>query len=79
LPVDRRNLVNEALALAVRQREDGFEIPVEVIRDEGYLLVQAIEGVADYPPAGVVSTSNVLLQCGHVTLMALVPSLLMRR
>jgi hypothetical protein len=32
--------------------------PVKVIRDEGYLLVQRIERVADYPPAIAISGAN---------------------
>ena len=79
MPVDGRNFVDEALPVAVRQVQNGFERPVEVVGDEGYLLVQAVEGVAYDPPAGVVSSSNVLLQCGQVTVCALVPSELMRR
>jgi len=79
LPVDRRNFVDEALPVAVRQAQNGFERPVEVVGDEGYLLVQAVEGVAYDPPAGVLSNWNVFLQCGQVTVCALVPSELMRR
>jgi hypothetical protein len=32
--------------------------PVQVIRQEGYLLIQLVEGVAGYSPIGSTSTAN---------------------
>jgi hypothetical protein len=32
--------------------------PVEVIGDEGYLLVERVERVADYPPAAALSAEK---------------------
>jgi hypothetical protein len=45
------------------QIQNLFKRPVKVIRDVGYLLVQAVEGVAYAPPASLAkSTSNSPLQ-----------------
>jgi hypothetical protein len=41
--------------------------PVEVIGDEGYLLVERLEGVADYPPSGTSSGWNACVHFGQVT------------
>ena len=79
LLVDRRDLLDEALAVAVLELEDLAERPVEVVGDEGYLLVQVIEGVASYPPISAVSTWNVWLHSGHVTVIWLDPLVLRRR
>jgi hypothetical protein len=38
-PVDRRNLLHPATTLGVFKVEDGFLRPVEVVSNEGYLLV----------------------------------------
>ncbi len=79
LLVDRRDLLDETLAVAVLQIEDVVKGPVEVIGDEGYLLVQVVEGVADYPPISAVSTWKVWLHSGHVTVIWLDPLVLRRR
>ncbi len=42
----------------MRQVEDRVQLPMEVVCDEGYLLEQAIEGVAYDSPAEVSSTWN---------------------
>jgi hypothetical protein len=44
--IDRRNLLRPTPALGVFQVQDRFVRPVEVIGDEGYLLVERLEGVA---------------------------------
>jgi hypothetical protein len=44
--VDRRDLLDPAPPLRMFQLHDPFERPVEVERDEGYLLVERFEGVA---------------------------------
>jgi hypothetical protein len=46
LSIDRRNLGHPSPPLAVLHSHDFRAIPVKVICDEGYLLVQLIEGVA---------------------------------
>jgi hypothetical protein len=53
--------------------------PVEVISQIGYLLVQAVEGVAYDSPRVAKSTSNSVLHSGQVTLMLLVPCSLICR
>ena len=47
--------------------------PVEVVCDEGYLLVDLIEGVAHYPP-WLISTSNSCSHFGQRVFMLVVPS-----
>jgi len=44
--VDGGDLLDPAAAVGVLEREHRFGRPVEVIGDEGYLLVQRIKGVA---------------------------------
>jgi hypothetical protein len=44
--IDDRDLFHPATPLAVFQIEDRIGWPVEVIGDEGYLLVQRLEGIA---------------------------------
>ena len=46
LSVDRRNLGDPTSPLAMLHIHDFRAAPVKVIGDEGYLLVQLIEGVA---------------------------------
>lgn len=51
----------------VRQVVDAFQIPVEMVGDVGYLLVQGFEGVAyDSPPKFDRLISISLLQWGQV-------------
>ncbi len=40
------------------EREHLVMRPVEVVRDEGYLLVQRVERVAHYPPTATASGAN---------------------
>jgi hypothetical protein len=47
-----------SLPLVVLHREDVVQRPVKVIGDVGYLLEQALRGVARYTPRPTVSTSN---------------------
>jgi hypothetical protein len=44
--VDRRYLAHPSPAVRMLHLEDGVRRPVDVIREKGYLLVQAREGVA---------------------------------
>lgn len=61
------------------QLQDVTERPVEVVRNKGYLLVELVEGVAGYPPAGATSTSKLVPQFGQVAGTRLWPFSLMRR
>ena len=63
--MNRRDLLDPAPALGVLQVEDFLAGPVEVISDEGYLLLQRLEGVADYPPSPFSSTSKACSQRGQ--------------
>lgn len=53
--------------------------PVEVIGDVGYLLLELLEGVADYPPTLPMSSSKRPSQWGQTTSAAALPVSLMRR
>jgi hypothetical protein len=44
--IDGGDLRHPASAVLVLEVHDGVEGPVEMVGDEGYLLVQQIEGVA---------------------------------
>jgi hypothetical protein len=44
--VDAGNFLDPAPPVSVFQVEDGFSGPVEVVCDEGYLLIQQFKGVA---------------------------------
>lgn len=52
------NLIDPPLSFAMLHIHNLSIRPVKVIRNKGYLLVEAIEGVADYSPSGSISTSN---------------------
>lgn len=53
--------------VVVRQVVDTIQVPVEMIGDIGYLLVQGVEGIACYsPPRLDRFISNSLLQWGQV-------------
>src|SRR5262249_18998712 len=79
LPVDGRNLVDQALPVAVLEAQDLGEGPVEVVGDEGYLLEQSVEGVAYRSPGREASTANSWLHSGQVTVICSVPLVLIRR
>jgi hypothetical protein len=65
--IDLGDLLDPLPALPVFQMQDVVQRPVKVIRDVGYLLVQAIKGVAyDSPPRFARSSSNSSLQWGQV-------------
>ena len=44
--IDRGDFIDPATALRMIEIQHRFRLPVEVIGDEGYLLVQLLEGVA---------------------------------
>ena len=77
--VDISDLCHPALALSVLEVHDRLARPVKVVGDIGYLLVQAIEGVAYDPPRSARSTSIWAWQSGHVTERTLVPCSLICR
>jgi hypothetical protein len=62
LAVDGRNLTYPASAFPVLHVHDLIRRPMEMKGDEGYLLVQRIEGVANYPPSAATSARN---SCRH--------------
>ena len=79
--VDRADLLDEAATVAVLQLHDLFQRPVEVVGDEGYLLVELFEGVAYDSPGEPtsMSTSNRVEQDGQVAAMRVWPFSLTRR
>jgi hypothetical protein len=77
--VDLGDLFRPSLPLTVLKVHDILSRPVKVIGDIGYLLVQAIEGVAYDPPRSVRSTSISDWQLGQVTGKILVPCSLICR
>ena len=85
--VDGRDLPAPAPALAMFHPQDFLSRPVEVIRDVGYLLVDLLQGVANYPPWPTArpsppprrSMSNSFWQEGHFACTFGEPSSLMRR
>src|SRR5271165_454299 len=79
LPVDPGDFRDPSLAFAVIQGHDLFVRPMQVVGDEGYLLVQLLRGVANHSPTLPISTSNLASQCGQVTPTRLWPFSLMLR
>jgi hypothetical protein len=78
--VDLGDLLHPTLPFGVIESQHFVHGPMEMVGDVGYLLVQAVEGVAyDTPPKLARSTSNFAWHSGHVTGMVLCPSSLMRR
>lgn len=78
--VDVRDLFDPDLPLSMLHGQDVFNGPMEVIGDVRYLLVDALQGVADYSPKSVPkSNSYVWLQDGHFVFTEAVPSSFTRR
>lgn len=77
--VDRCDLLNPIPAVAVLHGQDLLHGPVEVIGDIGYLLLELLEGVADYPPTRPMSISKRPSQWGQITSAAALPVSLIRR
>jgi hypothetical protein len=63
--IDGRNLLDPAPPVRVLEREHRIRRPVKVVRDEGYLLIKRLEGVANYPPTPFISTANSCAHFGH--------------
>jgi len=64
--------------LPVFQGEDFLFAPVEVIGEEGGLLVELLQRIAYDAPKGTVSTSKVLSHLGHMAVTSGVPFWLTR-
>ena len=62
--VDLADFLAPKLPLSVWQIDDRVAIPVHVVPQEGYLLVDALEGVA-YDSPGLILTSTTSLQFKH--------------
>jgi len=80
-PVDGADLLGPVAAIAVLQLEDVRERPVEVVGDEGYLLVELFEGVANNSPGASDSRSSSkrVAHDGHVAATRVWAFSLMRR
>src|SRR5206468_3538633 len=65
--IDPRDLVDPAAPFEMRHRKQLLGVPVEVVRDVGYLLVELLQGVAHDSPGSPSSTSNRAEHCGHTT------------
>src|SRR5919197_176477 len=72
-PVDLGDLLDPPAPIRVLHREHVLPRPVEVVGDVGYLLVEAVEGVAYDSPGPARSASNLLPQAGQVAGTPLVP------
>src|SRR5262249_29862704 len=77
--VDLGDLLHPPLTLPVVEIHDLPVRPMKVIGDVGYLLKQAIGGVADHPPSAVISTSNLASHSGQTTPSRAWPLRLIRR
>jgi hypothetical protein len=64
--MDLGDLLHPPAAEAMIQVQDRFRLPVKIIGDIGYLLVELVQRVAGYPPSLARSTSNVFSQWGQV-------------
>lgn len=72
--VDLGNLLHPSPPLWMFQLQDIIQRPVKVIRNVGYLLMQAFERVAyNTPPRRARSTSSSLLQCGQAIVRVVLP------
>jgi hypothetical protein len=65
--VEVGDLGDPSSTVSMFQGQDLVVRPVEVIGDEGYLLDQLVEGVAEDPPRPARSTSKSCSQLGHDT------------
>ena len=77
--VNIRHLIHPLAPFVMFQIQNIRALPMEVIGDVGYLLVQAVVGVAYDPPISTRSTSCSCWQCGQATVKAVLPSSLIWR
>jgi hypothetical protein len=76
--IDGRDFPYPLCPAGMIQIHDRFGRPMKVISHEGYLLVQHPQGVAHYPPAAFISTSNGCEHCGQMAGRLAFPLRLMR-
>jgi hypothetical protein len=69
LSIDGTDVLDPPPPVGVLQLQDLAQGPVEVVGQEGYLLVEPVEGVARDSPELLASTSNWCVQAGHVAEM----------
>ena len=74
LPVNTGDLPNPFLAFKMVHGHDIIVRPVEMIGNEGYLLIDPFRGVASYPPGWTTSMSNVCSHLGQVAVILPDPS-----
>ncbi len=73
------NLSHPHPPILMLHREQRVVLPVEIVREVGYLLVNSIEGVAYDPPRREMSTSMGVEHSGQVTGTSVVPCSLIWR
>ena len=66
LLVDVADFLGPSVTLFVGQLEDVLGVPVKVVGDVGYLLVEPVQGVANYSPRLPNSFSKLWPQFGHL-------------
>lgn len=64
-PVHLRYLRHPAPSFLVLHFDHFPLSPVEVKGNEGYLLIELRQGIANYPPAATASGENLWLHAGH--------------
>ena len=77
--VDGADVLDPAPTISVLQLQDLAKGPMEVVGEEGYLLVEPLEGVATDSPGLLTSTSKACEQAGQVVGIRAWPFSLMRR
>lgn len=77
--IDADNFLHPPLALTMLHIHNVQARPVKMVGNIGYLLMQAVEGVAYDPPKSAKSSSMSALQSGHLTVITLEPCSLIWR
>ena len=72
------DFLHPALPLGVVKAQHFSQGPVHVSSEEGCLLVDPVQGVADYPPSSGTSISLACPQCGQASVAVRGPSPLRR-
>ena len=65
--IDSRNFLHPCVPLFMWHRHDGFPVPMEMVRNERYLLEDILQGVAYDSPRRPNSLSNLAEHSGQVT------------
>ncbi len=76
--IDGRDLLHPPTTVRMLQIHHSLGRPVKVIGEEGYLLIERLQGVAGNPPAAFISTVKALSHLGHTAGMLALPSWLRR-